>query len=78
MVEQLEAGMDGQSSSGSLPSSAMVQIPSLPGTLQVRQGPLHGVLQQKLSTQVPSMQSDWTVQGSPIPWGTWHSLELQM
>lgn len=64
---QLALPWSGQSSRGSVPTSASTQVPMLPGSAHEWQAPEQSCWQQTLSKQKPLAQSPATEQTSPMP-----------
>jgi hypothetical protein len=58
--------------SGSVPAGRLVQVPRLPARLQARQGPVHVVLQQRPSTQLPEAHSQPKEHVAPLDFSATH------
>ena len=65
-MPQLALPSSGQSLRGSVPTSAIVQVPTLPGSAQEWQAPEQSCWQQTPSKQWPLAQSPLTEQVAPI------------
>jgi hypothetical protein len=66
-----------QPASGSVPAARFVHVPTLPVTLQARQGPVHEVLQHTPSTHCPDEHSTWLLQVWPFAFFATHATPLQ-